>query len=88
MLLNMFTFLGIHFGKKYLRHEKNWIMIIVMGLAAFVRYGMHYLLNLATGLSQTFQRVPVLALMVMVLALVLLPLVRRLQKRLGKKRLK
>lgn len=88
MLLNMLTFLALYFGKKYLRHEKNWIMIIVMGLATFLRYGLHYLLNLAVGLTQTFQRVPVLAFMVMLLALILLPMARRLQKKLGKRRMK
>ncbi len=86
MLLNMLIFLGIHFGKKYLRHEKNWIMIICMGLAAFIRYGLHFALNLATGLTQDFKRVAVLALMVMILAVILLPLSRLLQKRFKKAR--
>lgn len=88
MLLNMFTFLGLYYGKKYLRHEKNWIMIVFMGLATFLRYGLHYLLNMVTGLSQSFQKVPERALMVMALAVFLLPLVRRLQNRLGKRVLK
>lgn len=77
LLLNMYLFLGVNFGKKYLRHDKNWLMAVVMALAAFLRYALHYLINRVTGLEGSFLPVPILALMVGLLAMVLLPLTRR-----------
>lgn len=81
MLLNLYVFLGIHFGKNYLRHEKNILMAVVIGAAAFLRFGLHFGLNSLTGLSGSFNRVPILSMMVLVLAIPLLVLARRVFKK-------
>ena len=80
MLLNLYVFLGLHFGKNYLRHEKNVLMAVVMGAAAFIRYGLLFALNQLTGQSGNFNRVPILAIMVLLAAIPLLILTRRLFK--------
>lgn len=80
MLLNLHVYLAVHFGKKYLRQEKNVLMAVVMGAAAFVRYGLQFGLNQLTGLSGDFKRVPILALLVLFAGIPLLILTRRLFK--------
>lgn len=78
MLLNLYTFLGLFWIKAHLRQEKNWLMALVMAAAAFIRYGLHFALNLFTGLPQTFAPVPRLTVLVLLAGMPLLILIRRL----------
>lgn len=84
MLLNLYLFLGMVFLKKYLRHEKNLLMAVVMGGATLVRFFIHYGLNFITGAHSDWYRVPILALMVLVLGVPLLFLTRRFYRLLKK----
>ncbi len=85
MLLNLHVFLALHFGKNYLRQEKNVLMAVVMGAAAFLRYGLLFGLNSLTGLKGNFGRVPVLGMMVLAASIPMLILTRRLFKKHAKR---
>ena len=89
MLLNLYIFLGLHFGKNYLRHEKNILMAIVMGAAAFIRFGLLFGLNAVTGLMGNSNRVPILTMLVLIAAIPVLLMTRRiLRKQLPRTRLR